>query len=1006
MESTSNTQKRIIVVLGMHRSGTSAVTRALTTLGVELGDKLLPPVPGDNDKGYWEDVDILQFNNELLAHFNRDWDSLQPLAPRVLREEVPPSFWARAEELLAARLDAHPLFGLKDPRMAILLPFWQQVFSRLGLRHHYVISSRHPYSVARSMARGKRRGEIQPEKSHLLWLWHQYCALKHTAGKKRLVIDYDHLIQEPRIQLDRMASILGLPLQAQPQREFLDNFLQADLRHSFFPDEALENDPQVPDLAARLYRCLLEMARDSQSPKSSPLANLLRQVETYFNQPALFGLLDTQSRHIKQRDRRLQEQGEISLEQQQALDHLSGKLEELNRQLHQQQLDADTLREKCETLKTALAEKDKALAEKDKALATLYASSSWRLTAPLRAAANHIRHNRQRLRDARARCIRLQQRVQQEGLLQVVRALPAALQARRSQAEATSLSSHYAQWVAHNDTLTPERVAELRDQLEAFPHHPRISVLMPTYNPDLQWLHEAVCSVRRQIYPHWQLCIADDCSSDARVREALEALQAQDPRIKIVIRPENGHIAAASNSAFALADGDWVALLDQDDLLSDDALFHVARAINQQPQAQLIYSDEDKLSPTGERTEPFLKPDWSPHLAISQSYLGHLVCLERDLMEKIGGFDPQLSGAQDYDLWLRAALEARKVIHIPRILYHWRMHQDSTALAAGSKPYAHEAGRRAVQKYLDRRYPGRPLQAIDGHYLFTYRARFTPARPPMVSIIIPLRDKVELLRDCIESIHACSNDVPFEIIIVDNGSVEQATHEYLQTLTQSDERSQVLAADIPFNWSRLNNLAAERARGDVLLFLNNDTRVITPGWLDSLAGYALLPDVGVVGGLLFFEDGTIQHSGVVVGMNGWADHLFSGCPDQHPGPPPFVSPVITRNTLAVTGACMAIAADRFRQLGGFDEAFTICGSDVEICLRAHRQGYFNVICAESQLYHYESKTRTSFVPISDFRQSEQKYAPYRTEQIDPFFHPALRLDSTTPALRKEGAQHE
>lgn len=372
-------------------------------------------------------------------------------------------------------------------------------------------------------------------------------------------------------------------------------------------------------------------------------------------------------------------------------------------------------------------------------------------------------------------------------------------------------------------------------------------------------------------------------------------------------------------------------------------------------------------------------------------------------MKAVGGLRPESNGAQDYDLWLRASLKARKVEHVPRVLYHWRLHETSTSLNSDSKPYAHEAGRKAVESYICDRYRSARsnIQIADGEYAFTYKAEFDLPKQLVVSVIIPTRDRVDLLRPCVEGILNRSSWKNLEVLILDNGSREEQTQEYLHSIQKSDPRVRVVRADIPFNWSRLNNIGARESRGDVFIFLNNDTQVISPGWIESLAGYASLPDVGVVGGLLLFEDGTIQHSGVVVGMGGWADHVFRTQQPSHFVGEPFVSPVLTRNVLAVTGACAAITREKFELLGGFDESFIICGSDVELCLRAYRHGYFNVMCAEARLYHYESKTRTPHVPEEDFKQSDVKYAPYRVHKVDPFYNPNLSLAKTMPLLLEE-----
>ncbi|MBN2645387.1 MAG: glycosyltransferase [Desulfuromonadaceae bacterium] len=650
-----------------------------------------------------------------------------------------------------------------------------------------------------------------------------------------------------------------------------------------------------------------------------------------------------------------------------------------------------------------ISEKDRQISEKDRQiddvqqrliakeehLSQVYASRSWKMTGPLRCCAGWL--TRPPLSTPLRKAISAWRYIIHKAPVRRWKCL-VARQHHQSQ------QSAYTHWISSHEIVNDPQRNTLREQLQHFDKTPLISVIMPTYNAKVEWLTEAIASVRSQLYPAWELCIADDASTDPAIRPLLERAAAEDMRIKVVFRQQNGHIAAASNSALELASGDYIALLDHDDLLAELALFRVVEALQHQPDAGMLYSDEDMLDEQGTRCCPFFKPDWSPHLAISQAYLGHLVVLRRDVMQKTGGFQSGLDGAQDYDLWLRASRFAGVIVHIPHVLYHWRRHADSTAATATAKPYAHEAGRKAVAQYLQLRYPSCRAEVVDGEYLFTYQARFQLPHPFSVSIIIPTRDGLEFLQPCIESIIERSSWQHFEIIVLDNGSRYPETLSYLHAIATDDERIRVVRADIPFNWSQLNNIGAAQSRGDLLVFLNNDTLVIRHDWLERLAGYALLPDVGVVGGLLLFEDGTIQHSGVVVGMGGWADHPFRGCPAVH-GASPFVSPMLTRNVLSVTGACMAVSRERFGQLGGFDESFTICGSDVELGLRAHQKGFFNVMCAEAQLYHLESKTRSSFVPEADFLQSAAKYEPYRTRQPDPFYNPNLSLVDTTPKVR-------
>jgi GT2 family glycosyltransferase len=560
----------------------------------------------------------------------------------------------------------------------------------------------------------------------------------------------------------------------------------------------------------------------------------------------------------------------------------------------------------------------------------------------------------------------------------------------------------YKKWIHLYENLDSRAIDNIKKEIAGFSYFPKISVVMPVYNAPLNFLKEAIESVQSQIYPYWELCIADDCSSNNKIKPMLEAFARSDKRIKVIYRTVNGHISAASNSALEIASGDFVALLDQDDLISKNALFEIAKLINQNKNVKFIYSDEDKINELGERCEPFFKPDWSPHLAISQAYIGHLVVF--DIRNSKPFFDEDINGAQDYDLWLSllAKINRDEVFHLPKILYHWRKHHESTAGNPHSKSYADDAGLIAVTKYLSSRYPQTNLTVAKRRDLFTYRISSSSKNKPKASIIIPTKDAVQLLKACIDSIKEKTLDVDFEILIINNNSCNKETIDYFNRIVKKFQHVKVIDAPIEFNWSKLNNIGVKHATGDFYVFLNNDTEVISKDWLSSMVTYAALPDVGVVGGLLLFEDGSIQHSGVVVGMGGWADHVYRTDFLKHSSAEGFISPALTRNVLAVTGACMVISKDKFLKIGKFDEEFIVCGSDVEICVRAFKLGYYNVMCAEALLYHFESKTRTSYVPENDFEQSRKKYEPFRTITCDPFYNHNLSLERTKPSLKKVG----
>ena len=521
----------------------------------------------------------------------------------------------------------------------------------------------------------------------------------------------------------------------------------------------------------------------------------------------------------------------------------------------------------------------------------------------------------------------------------------------------------------------------------------KFSILVPLFNTPEAFLRDLIASVQKQDYSNWELCLADSSDDSHKyVEEICAEYAAKDNRIVYQRLNDNYGISGNSNACARMASGNYLALLDHDDILSRHALIANALAIADTG-ADVLYSDEDHLSIEGKHISPFFKPDWSPDLLHSQMYICHFLVFRKSLFEKIGGFRSEYDGSQDYDLMLRLSEETNKICHIPQVLYSWRESPTSTASNADIKPYAHEAGRKALDAHLKRVY-GPHAEARDGEYTFTFDARFPIDGQPKVSIIIPMRDKWELSDQCIHSIVEKSSYPNYEILIMDNRSKEKETKEWFEKIKTYDNRVQIIPADMDFNWSAINNYGVDNSSGDVLVFLNNDTLVISEDWLERLIENTTRKEVGLVGGLLLYPDGTIQHTGVVVGIGGWADHVFKEMQPVH-NTSPFVSPVLTRNTLAVTGACMAISKKHYFEIGPFDEEFIICGSDVEICIRAYEKGYFNVLDTQVKLFHLESKSRDSYIPEEDFKKSYEAYSHYR-ENSDPFFNVNLDIQSTVP----------
>ncbi|MBN3753918.1 glycosyltransferase family 2 protein [Paraburkholderia sp. Tr-20389] len=558
----------------------------------------------------------------------------------------------------------------------------------------------------------------------------------------------------------------------------------------------------------------------------------------------------------------------------------------------------------------------------------------------------------------------------------------------------------YADWIEKYDTLDAEVIAAMKSEIAAMAAPPRISVLMPTYNADPVWLAEAIDSVRNQIYPHWELCIADDASTSPKVRPLLERYMREDSRIRVAFREKNGHISAASNSALELVTSDWVGLLDHDDLLAPHALYFVAKEIIRRPDARLLYSDEDKIDTKGRRHDPYFKCDMNIDLFYSQNMISHFGVYQKLLLDEIGGFRTGLEGSQDHDLALRCLerIGAKAIVHIPRVLYHWRVHPSSTAASGDAKPYAVIAGERALNEHFARQGVDASVEGLS----FGYRVRYRlPERLPLVSLIIPTRNGVGLLKQCIDSIQNKTTYAPYEIIVVDNGSDEQATLDYLESLKAADN-IRVIRDDRPFNYSALNNMAVASANGELVGLINNDIEVITDTWLEEMVSLALQPGVGAVGAKLLYPDGTIQHAGVVTGLGGVAGHahrLFARDSFGY-----FSRNAVISSFSAVTAACLIIRKSIYEQVGGLNEAdLTVAFNDVDFCLRVRDAGYRNVWTPFAELYHHESATRGTddnpekaarFAREVDYMQARWGH----TLNYDPAYSPNLALDRTDFSL--------
>ncbi|MFL6527216.1 MAG: glycosyltransferase [Chthoniobacterales bacterium] len=561
---------------------------------------------------------------------------------------------------------------------------------------------------------------------------------------------------------------------------------------------------------------------------------------------------------------------------------------------------------------------------------------------------------------------------------------------------------NYPAWIRRYDTLTRADRKWIRRDIETLTTRPVFSILMPVYNPEVAFLRRAISSVRDQLYSRWQLCVVDDASTDRAVWREIERWTRRDRRILARRHETNQHIPATSNDALALATGEFVALVDQDDELAETALYFAARQLNRDPHLRLIYTDEDKLDAHGRRCDPHFKPDWNPDLFTSQNYISHLTFYASDLVRSVGGFRPGLEGAQDYDLTWRCVEKTseREICHIPHVLYHWRASAESAAGSAQAKPYAINAAARAVQEHFDRSGVAATVEPAREIY---HRARYSlPSNPPLVSIIIPTRDRRELLQRAVESIFARTDYSRLELLVVDNESRETETLEYLATLGELPAVDvRVLQSGGEFNFSKLNNLGVSQARGDVIALVNNDIEVTNAGWLSEMVSHALRPEIGAVGARLRYPNGTIQHAGVILGAGGIGNHAHIGIRDESGY---FSRAHLIQNFSAVTAACMVLRKSVYEQVGGLDETnLAVAFNDVDLCLRIVEAGYRIVYTPYAELIHYESSSR-GFEDTHEKRarflaENEFMHAKWREKiENDPAYNPNLSLGARLFAL--------
>ncbi|MGF1589715.1 MAG: glycosyltransferase [Pleurocapsa sp.] len=982
MENTAPNQS-VIIMTGMHRSGTSLTASLLQSAGVDVGDRLMGKNTG-NDKGHFEDLDFVEFHQSVLRSQGisvAGWTQQNKI-------QVQQQYLAKAQNLILARKEL-AVWGWKDPRTTLFLDFWSQLIPNAK----YIFIYRSPWEVIDSLF---RRGDVvfrdNPNFAVQQWCNYNQAVLDFYQNHREqsLLIEIGSVIQNCEL-VELIEQKFGIKLRS-PESLYEPTLFTVDSNAYYRRALISQFFPQAIDIYSQL-----EQQADRSSPVSleQPAVELTESwiLQDWIDLKRALSEKRTAENELTQTQQQLDSLTQV----QQQLDATTTQLTQTQQQLDsltqvQQQLDATTTQltqtqQQLQTAQDQLNQSQKQLqiaqmqTEQYKLLVVAMESSKfWRL--------------RRWWFDVKQKTnVATVDTLYQNHLISQNR-LPTLEQAAMVNVDSeipVSDNLQYQKWLVGNYPKSAE-LKKIKQTSLTKTYQPLISVIVPVYNPDEDFLRQAIESVLEQAYPNWELCLADDCSSQPHVKFVLEEYAQQDDRIKVVYRAENGHICRTSNSALELATGEYIALLDHDDLLPPHALAKVVELLNEHPEADFIYSDEDKIDEQNIHKDPFFKPDWCPDSFLARMYTCHLGIYRRSLVTEVGNFRVGFEGSQDYDLVLRITEKTDKIFHIPDVLYHWRIHQKSTAATSNAKPYAAHAAQKALLEAIQRR--GEPGKVTTrSNFPGVYTVRYQIKEPKLVSIIIPTKDLADTLDVCLKSIFTKTTYPNYEVVVIDNGSTENKTTRCFELWQQQEpERFRCYSHNVPFNYSQINNYAVEKAQGDYLLFLNNDTEVITTDWLEGMVEQVQRPSIGAVGSLLLYPDDTIQHAGVVLGIGGVAGHSHKHLHVSQPG---YISQAAaTNNYSAVTAACLMCRRDVFESVGGFEEQLAIAFNDVDLCLKIASRGYRNIYLPHVVLYHYESKSRGyENTPAKQARFAQEiNYMRQKWQPIcdrDPCYNPNL-----------------
>lgn len=994
LENTAHppTNKRALLLLGMHRSGVSALAGACSALGVELGR-------GNNEAGSWEHGDIGDLHDRLLAVCGSSWDDTRFLPDKWWeRAEVRP-FHDELKSLIERDFFHSSLWGVNDPRLAKLLPLWYNVLADLGIEPLVTVTLCHPAEVAMSFA---EQYQFPVVKSLLLWLEHFVEVEKYTRNSKRAFIAHEALVDAPEQILAHMAeqlhiswpvayAELRLELQHHQEAALPDTSIEGWIKTALEAITALKSDPaNTPAQCASLQQSLSNRLAEGQELFSFWCDEAIAQrsaIEEYRAQ------LTAREHNVLHKDvvcTDLQQWLHNAEAKNTALKGTQGQLEEVVRKKEEE-----------------LAEARKALSKATKTLHTMRNSLSWKITAPLRGAKRVAEVGKTLIHMAcNWKCYqRLFAVIRNHGLRKIGQKIIMVLRTQGiagviyyMNRKVVYALPDYQEWVATYDSISDHDRRLIRSHMGQLPYKPLISIIMPVYNVDVTWLREAIESVRAQLYTCWELCIADDCSPSPHIAKLLKEYSKKDKRIKVEFRTENGHVAECSNSALALASGEFIALFDHADLLSEHALYYVAYELNKHPEADLIYSDEDKLDENGRRFDPYFKSDWNPDLFYCQNMFSQLGVYRRSIITKIGGFRKGYEGGHDYDLCLRALKQTtpEKVRHIPHILYHRRAVEDSRVHDAG---YKMQSARRAIEDYFADTHPEVTIRDAAGSAGYHRLYWPVPNPAPKITLIVPTRNAFRLLSTCINSILEITDYPNYDILIMNNQSDDPETLAYFAHITATRPNVRVMDYDAPFNFSSINNVAVDSIDSPLVGFINNDIEAIHADWLHEMVSHALRPEIGAVGAKLYYPNNTVQHAGIITGVgipvDAVAGHFFHGVKREELGY--FCRATLTQSLSGVTAACLIMRKEVFLKVGGFEEEhLTVAFNDVDLCLKIREKGYRIIWTPYAELYHHESATRGYEDTPEKFERfrKEVAYMRYRWKDVldnDPYYNPNLDL---------------